>query len=84
MIGPMTDQEWLAERFELTGAAIRNAAVSAAFSAAAEGEQITMPALVRAIAKEYAKLGRLVRPDDFGRYYDALSGPDARALELDD
>jgi AAA+ superfamily predicted ATPase len=70
--GDDVDLTWLAERFELTGAAIRNAAVAAAFAAAAEASPITMTALVRGVAKEYVKLGRLVRPEDFGDRYELL------------
>jgi AAA+ superfamily predicted ATPase len=66
------DVAWLARRFELTGAAIRNAAVAAAFSAAAAGTSITMSSLVRGVAKEYSKVGRLVRAEDFGEHYDEL------------
>jgi SpoVK/Ycf46/Vps4 family AAA+-type ATPase len=70
--GDDVDLTWLAERFELTGAAIRNAAVAAAFAAAAEASPITMTALVRGVAKEYVKLGRLVKPEDFGERYGDL------------
>jgi hypothetical protein len=48
----------LAERFPLPGALIRNAALSAAFLAAADGAVITGAHLRRAIHDEYAKAGR--------------------------
>ncbi len=67
------DVAWLAERFELTGAAIRNAVVAAAFTAAAAGTAITMSSLVRGVAKEYAKVGRLVRPEEFKEHYGDLT-----------
>jgi SpoVK/Ycf46/Vps4 family AAA+-type ATPase len=72
--GDDVDITWLAEHFELTGAAIRNAAVAAAFAAAADASPITMTALVRGVAKEYVKLGRLVKPEDFGERYADLAG----------
>jgi hypothetical protein len=62
--------EDLAARFELSGGSIRNAAVHAAFLAAADGSPITMAHVVRALGREYRKLGRLLKPDDFGEYLD--------------
>ncbi len=73
--GDDVDIAWLADHFELTGAAIRNASVAAAFAAAAASTPITMDALVRGVAREYTKLGRLVKPEDFGRFYDRVSAP---------
>ena len=69
------DTAFLAERFELPGGAIRNAALRAAFAAASDGTSITMTCVVQAIAREYARLGRLVRPADFGRYHDVVTLP---------
>jgi AAA+ superfamily predicted ATPase len=63
------DLGWLAAQFDLSGAAIRNAVVAAAFNAAAAGTPITMEALVRGVAREYTKVGRLVKREDFGEYY---------------
>ena len=58
----------LAERFELSGGSIRNAAVHAAFLAAAEGSAITMEHTVRGVGREYRKMGKLIKADDFGPY----------------
>lgn len=66
------DTAWLAEQFELTGAAIRNAAVHAAFVAAAAGTPVTMEAVVVGVASEMRKLGRLVNADHFGPYSDTV------------
>ncbi len=64
------DVDWLAERFELSGGSIRNAAVQAAFAAAAAGTDITMGSAVTGVAREYRKLGRLVKKEQFGDYLD--------------
>jgi SpoVK/Ycf46/Vps4 family AAA+-type ATPase len=48
----------LAERFRLSGGNIRNAALAAAFLAAAEGGEVCRDHLLRAIRREYQKLGR--------------------------
>ena len=63
------DLDFLASRFKLSGGAIRNCSLAAAFSAADEGTSIEMRHLVRAVAQEYAKQGRLTLETDFERFY---------------
>ncbi|MCL4226916.1 MAG: ATP-binding protein [Myxococcales bacterium] len=65
MLGPAVPQaddldlEELASRFsEMTGANIRNAAIAAAFLAAAEGVPVSQALLERAARGEYASMGR--------------------------
>jgi hypothetical protein len=67
------DVDWLAEQFELSGASIRNAAVNAAFAAAASGTSITMDCAVLGVAREFRKSGRLLKEKDFGKYYDLVA-----------
>ena len=59
------DIDALAERFELPGGAIRNAALTAAFVAASDGQAITTRALVHGVRREMQKMGRLVTNADF-------------------
>ena len=66
------DIDWLAARFELSGAGIRNAAVQAAFAAAASGTGLTMETAVRGVAAEFRKAGRLLKEVDFGEYFGAI------------
>jgi SpoVK/Ycf46/Vps4 family AAA+-type ATPase len=80
------DIDFLAESFELSGGGIRNCSVAAALLAADEGERIDMEHLVRAVAMEYAKVGRLAVEADFGRFHGLVSNggrpaatPDARS-----
>ncbi len=63
------DFDFLAERFKLSGGAIRNCSLAAAFRAADEGSEIQMRHLVRAVAQEYGKQGRLTLETDFERYH---------------
>ena len=63
------DVDWLGTQFELSGGGIRNAAVHAAFLAAAAGSPITMACAIRGVAREYRKLGRLLKPSDFGEFH---------------
>ncbi|WP_437765355.1 ATP-binding protein [Sorangium sp. So ce281] len=65
----------LARRFELPGGAIRNAALSAAHRAAADGAPIRRAHLAAALLAEYAKLDRLCPRADL----DALVAVDAPA-----
>jgi hypothetical protein len=55
----------LGDRFDVTGATIRDAAVSAAYIAAADGGVVTAGHVEEAMRREYAKLGRV--PPSNGR-----------------
>ena len=54
----VTSIEHLAERFDLTGGEIRNAALSAAYMAADGGTVVTEGMIDAAVAEEFSKLGR--------------------------
>jgi hypothetical protein len=66
------DLEFLGSQFKLSGGAIRNCCLSAAFQAADENETIHMLHLVRAVAQEYAKQGRLTLEADFERFHELI------------
>jgi len=66
------DLEFLAKRFELSGGNIRSIALTAAYMAAETGKSVTMADLVRATAREYRKLGRLIVKQEFGDYHDLV------------
>ena len=74
-LGADVDIEWLAERFELTGGAIRNATLNAGFYAAARDQEIDMHSVVIGLAREYRKMGRLITAKDFGVHHDLLDQP---------
>ncbi len=63
------DLEFLAESFKLSGGAIRNIVVAAAYAAAEAKHPLDMGDLVRATQREYLKLGRMVVESEFGPYY---------------
>ncbi len=67
---PALDLEFLAKNFEITGANIRNIALTAAFLAADDGRVIEMIHLIRAIRREYQKMGQVLRDNDLGQYVD--------------
>ena len=66
------DLDFLAESFKLSGGAIRNIAVAAAYAAAEAKHPLDMGDLVRATQREYLKLGRMVVESEFGPYYGFL------------
>ncbi len=68
------DLDFLADSFKVSGGVIRNAALGAAFMAAADGQVITMEHLALALKREFQKAGRLRTPEEFGRYYDLVTG----------
>lgn len=64
----------LAARFKLAGGSIRNAAFLAALLAAEDNTTLGMKHLLRAIALEYNKLGRLTLQGDFELSPESISG----------
>ena len=66
------DLRFLARQFELTGANIKSILLLAACYAAGEQQPIGMAHLVRAIAREYSKLGKPLSKNLFGPWYSSL------------
>jgi SpoVK/Ycf46/Vps4 family AAA+-type ATPase len=66
------DLDFLADRFELTGADIRNIGLRAAFLAAGDEEQenkaIAMKHIIKAICLEYQKQNKILMTADLGQY----------------
>ncbi|MFI7601336.1 ATP-binding protein [Actinoplanes sp. NPDC049681] len=72
------DLDFLARQFKITGGVISNAALGAAFLAAAEDSPITMRHAVLSVKREFQKLGRLRTEKEFERYFDLVNrGSDA-------
>lgn len=62
------DVAFLSAAFKLSGGYIRNIVVAAAFQAAAEGSALAMRHVVRAIRREYQKMGRACTQAEFGKF----------------
>lgn len=62
------DFDFLARQFRLAGGDIRNVALDAAFLAAQGGGPIGMREIVRALARQVAKQGKVTAPADFKQY----------------
>jgi hypothetical protein len=72
---PVSDLDlgFLARQFKITGGIISNAALGAAFLAAAEDSPITMRHVVLSVKREFQKLGRLRTEKEFDRYFDLVN-----------
>ena len=66
------DLDFLSRQFKLSGGAIRNCSLAGAFLAADDGYVIEMKHLIRAVALEYNKLGRLTLESDFEQFHELL------------
>lgn len=62
---PDLDLEFMARRFEIAGAHIRNIALAAAYLAASEHSVVTQKHLLRATRREYQKMGKVVDDGHF-------------------
>ena len=72
------DLGFLAANFKLSGGAIKNCSLSAAFQAADDGDVIEMRHLVRAVAQEYGKQGRLTLEADFEHFHELIRIPNGK------
>jgi SpoVK/Ycf46/Vps4 family AAA+-type ATPase len=69
---PDIDFGFLARQFDLSGGAIRNIALAAAFLAAEQQSSIRMEHFILATAREIIKLGRIPSRSEFREYFDLI------------
>ena len=74
------DVRFLANQFKLAGGSIRNVSLTAAFLAAEDGGTIGMRHLIRGVALEYGKLGRLTLEADFERFHELIRSGSGAAV----
>jgi len=67
-VDPSVDLDALAARFTLSGGNIRNASLAAAFLAASDGGIIGMPHVLKAVRREFQKMGKTLSEEE-------LAGP---------
>jgi AAA+ superfamily predicted ATPase len=70
------DLGFVAQQFDISGGSIRNAALTAAFAAAANGGPITMVDVLRAVSQEFTKLGRRAHDAQYGPWLDEVDNRD--------
>jgi hypothetical protein len=73
-VASRVDFPMLARQFKLAGGNIRNIALLASYLAAEDDCEIGMPQIIRAVKREYQKMGKLVTEGDFGRWYSLAKG----------
>jgi hypothetical protein len=67
------DLEYLATSFAVSGGNIHSVCLSAAYASAESGQPVTMTDVVRCLAREYRKLGRLCTEAEFGKYWSIVA-----------
>jgi SpoVK/Ycf46/Vps4 family AAA+-type ATPase len=67
-LAPEVDLYFMARQFRLTGGSIRNIALTAAFLASGNGQIVDMKHLLMATKREFQKMGKVIREDEFGHY----------------
>lgn len=72
-LGSDVDFTFLARQFELAGGDIRNVVLDAAYRAAHDESAITLGHILRAIARQYAKRGRIPTAAEFREHYPLLA-----------
>jgi SpoVK/Ycf46/Vps4 family AAA+-type ATPase len=68
----LVDFDFLARQFRVSGGNIRNIAVKSAFYAAGDGGVVNMPHIIRAVKREYQKIGMKCMESEFGEYYELV------------
>jgi len=80
-VEPDIDFQFLARHFKLTGGAIKNAVLTAAFLAAdSQKKTIGMPEMIRAVRIELEKQGKLIMKTDFGKWFETAQQPAGNEL----
>ena len=67
------DVQFLAKQFAIAGGDIRNVALDAAFMAAQDGKVVTMKHIIKAMARQLMKQGRVASPADFKGYHAVIA-----------
>jgi AAA+ superfamily predicted ATPase len=69
------DLEFVATQYKLSGGSVKNVAVAASFMAAEEGASVGTVHLLRAVRREFQKMGKSMSKTEFGRYWDRVEIP---------
>jgi ATP-dependent 26S proteasome regulatory subunit len=66
-VGADVDAAWLARRFKLSGGSIKNAALAAAHLVGDDEAEVTLDHVLRAVHREYQKMGKALSDEELGR-----------------
>jgi hypothetical protein len=67
------DFRFLAKQFSISGGDIKNVALDTAFLAVQDGQVITMKQLIKAMARQMIKQGKVPSPTDFKQYHPMIA-----------
>lgn len=67
-LSPQIDFQFFSRKFELSGSAIKSILYSAAYLAAAQGDEILPKHIVQAMKYEFIKLGKIISDNEFDQY----------------
>ena len=68
------DFNFLAKQFQITGGTIKNIALSSAFLAKElRSNKITMDHIIKALKREFDKMGKPCLKGEFGKYYEIIA-----------
>lgn len=73
-VAPDVDFAFLSRQFQLTGGQIRTISVDAAFLAAADGRRVTMPLIIKSLARYLVRQGQMPTAHEFREYFSLASG----------
>lgn len=68
-LGSDVDFRFLAKQFQISGGDIKNVVLAAAFLAAQDGQVVTMEQVIKAVARQMSKQGRIPSTTDFKQYH---------------
>ena len=66
------DLKFIATQYKLSGGSVKNIALAAAFSAAEEGQKVQTIHLLKAVRREFQKMGKSMSKTEFGPYADEM------------
>ncbi len=66
------DVAFLAGQFKLAGGNIKNVALTSAFLAAQEDQEIGMKQVMLALKREYQKMGKILTKSEFGKFFNLV------------
>jgi SpoVK/Ycf46/Vps4 family AAA+-type ATPase len=69
------DLPFLATQYKLSGGSVKNIALAASFMAAEENVAVSTPHLLKAVRREFQKMGKSMQKSEFGPYWDRLEIP---------
>lgn len=72
---PNLDLRFVSAQYKLSGGSVKNVALAASFMAAEENAAVDTPHLLRAVRREFQKMGKSMHKTEFGEYASLVEVP---------